>query len=140
MELNDFWHAGGAWMYPIAFFGLVSLLAVPVLGLVALLGRRGSSRTLTCASVLVALGVFIVALGFLGYQRGLSRVEEAVASVNPDDARRILARGRSEVRADLLFGTAASLPSLLAGLALFGLGVSRLERYTPAEARPSSHG
>jgi hypothetical protein len=115
-------------MYPIALLGLLSLLAIGVFGIVALTGKRGSSRALVASTVLVAFGLLVLAAGFIGYQVGLSQMEAAVAMVNPADKATILARGTSEARSCVVFGTAASLPSLLVGVGLFGFGLARLKR------------
>ncbi len=130
-DLAQMWAEGGTFMYPIALLALLSLPAAPLVVILAVVGRRGSRVPLILSTVLCALGLLILATGFLGWQMALRNVEEAVAHVNPDDREIILAAGRSEARVLIMFGAAACLPSLLTGVALLGLGLSRLPRYTP---------
>ncbi|HLL54340.1 MAG TPA: hypothetical protein VK447_12375 [Myxococcaceae bacterium] len=132
-ELARWWSEGGFWMYPIAMLLLVSLPATLVMGIFALVGRSGSRVTVILSTVLCALGLLILIVGFVGWQAALRSMEEAVAMVNPADKATILATGTSEARTILIFAGFACVPSLIGGVALLGLGLARLPRFTPPE-------
>jgi hypothetical protein len=132
-ELARLWSEGGIWMYPIAMLLVVSLPATLVMAIFALVAKRGSRVTVILSTVLCALGLLILIVGFVGWQASLRSMEQAVAMVNPDDREIILAAGTSEARTIIVFAGLACVPSLIGGVALLGLGLARLPRFTPPE-------
>ena len=127
-QFARFWRGGGAWMYPLLLLALLGLALTLVLGILALVSRQGSRRALILSTVLGAYGLLVLGTGFLGWEMSNAKIEGAVAHVNPADRAMILAEGRAEARAVVVFGAASALPPLLVGIALLGLGIARLPR------------
>jgi hypothetical protein len=131
-NIAEFWEAGGPWMYPIALMGAVALVATLALGVVAAVARdeAGSRTTLVLSSTLVALGLATLLLGIVGWLMCMRNVELAIATVNPDDMEAIRAAGNAEARSPLILSVLLAFLPLCGGVALMGLGVSRLPRFT----------
>jgi hypothetical protein len=115
-------------MYPLLLLGMLGLAGTLLVAILGITSERGSQRPLILSTMLCAYGLFVFATGVIGWQMSVSRVEDAIAHVNPEDRPMLLAAGRSEARMVTIFGTAACLPPLVVGIAMFGLGVARLKR------------
>ena len=111
--MAEFFAEGGFWMYPIALLGLVGV----VLGAVGL-GTRSRSVALgglTCAALVTVLGV-------AGMMSGRTQVDQALATVSPEDAELIRTVGYKEASRPLQLGGGFGMLGALLGVAAFTLG------------------
>ena len=115
-HLAEMFRSGGVFMYLILLgFILLAPLALATIGIsVARLVKGGFGRTLLITSVVTLVGsAFVVLVGFLGYQMGISEVEAALEMVPPERAAEMRAKGMELARYTLDFSLyTAALPAL----------------------------
>ena len=124
---------GGWAMYPIAALGCLGMLG----GIVGfILGITiAKARTAMLAGALMGLGLVAPMVGSLGYTMGRMATERAIVNVSPDMQETIRTVGTAEAMTCIEFGVGAGLVPFCLGLALLGLGFSRLR---PAETAPTA--
>jgi len=132
-SLARLFEEGGPPMYFLLALGALGLAATVGAGLFALLWKA-RRVALGVAVGLVALGLLILAVGFLGQAWGLRQMNAALAQVNPEDVAIIQMVGSAEARAPVILALLLCQPPLVTGIALVGLGWLRLK--APA-AEPS---
>lgn len=133
--MNAFQEGGASMWGVLCCGGFAHVMAIVALGFM-LSKKRGAIIGTGAASL--ALGVFSMGVGFVGYFYGMSRAEEAVAFADPEMRAMLLAQGRSEAINNIWFGACTcGIPALAGALALVKGLLTKTEG--PAE-RPVGRG
>jgi hypothetical protein len=115
---------GGVAMFPIFAFGFLGALG----GIVAfILGLAvAQRRTLWVSVAMMALSFAAPAVGAIGYALALSNIERALVGIDPSMLEPLRMVGTAEALTSIEYGLGAGLLPFCLGLALFGVGLTRL--------------
>jgi hypothetical protein len=127
MEMAHWFQMGGWWMYPILAAALaLGPLSPLVLIAAALVPSPGRRIVGWIAAAGVAAGLAVAAFGVLGMIDGTSKVNAALAVVDPEYVDEIREVGMAEAQVPAMFGLGVGLPVALA------MGVAMALGFRPA--------
>lgn len=130
-EFAEMFRSGGVWMYLVLAAALPAyLIALGTLVLAIPAGTSGKLRgaLAICSGLTLLTSLLIIGLGYVGYEMGLSEVQQAMEVVKPDKREELLARGREIAQYPLTFATwLAPIPGLIgfAGLAIYFMSAGK---------------
>lgn len=120
MDVSTYIIEGGWAMYVILLLQFPALfLGIGSLGWawMRLSETREDNRVFLLPAITFAFGLFVLAVGFVGWQMALSAMEQAITpDVIPKEARAMRREGQRLASYPLYYGTLIGLPTMIAGI------------------------